>query len=77
MMADFCKQCSLDIFGEDFGELANLGPVPEAYYAVLCEGCVEAVVNIKGECRSHTCLKKHGLTQLFTPLLSDPKSIPS
>lgn len=38
-MADFCKQCSIDNFGEDFGDLAGLcqpGEVVEA----LCEGCI-------------------------------------
>lgn len=28
-MADFCQQCSITIFGEDMGDLANLLPVPK------------------------------------------------
>ena len=52
-MADFCKQCSIDIFGEDFEDLSGLGygkPLAEgAVYPVLCEGCGYINVNEKGE----------------------------
>ena len=37
-MADFCSQCSIEHFGKDFGDLANLcgnGEVAQ----VICEGC--------------------------------------
>lgn len=55
-MADFCRQCSLDIFGEDFGDLAGLaglGPThfPGWGYAALCEGCGLILVNDYGECQ--------------------------
>jgi hypothetical protein len=61
-MADFCKQCSEDLFGEDFGDLANL-PEPDAngYSNVICEGCGMAKVDAKGVCWSKTCLKRHGM----------------
>lgn len=42
-MADFCKECSIDTFGQDFGDFADL--VTESEVAkgigayVLCEGC--------------------------------------
>ena len=37
-MADFCKECSIRIFSEDFADLAGLcGRGEEA--EVLCEGC--------------------------------------
>jgi hypothetical protein len=60
-MADFCKQCSEDMFGSDCGDLEGL--CDEAHVAhVLCEGCgFECVVNYEGLCLSETCLKKHGL----------------
>lgn len=59
-MADFCKQCSIDNFGEDFGDL-KLGPLePGKYWVVLCEDCGPIQVNQEGECVSPDCLKKHG-----------------
>lgn len=47
-MADFCKDCSIELFGEDFKELANIAREGEAAY-VLCEGCGYIWVNSKGE----------------------------
>lgn len=42
-MADFCKECSIDLFGENFGDLANLGDgkelPPDHGWRALCEGC--------------------------------------
>lgn len=54
-MADFCRQCSLDDFGEDHGDLAYLGglapTLPPGYgYPVICEGCGFILVNDQGEC---------------------------
>lgn len=63
-MADFCKQCSLEIFGEDFKELA--GQLTEKQVAkgfvakCICEGCGFTYVNNEGECVAPDCLKKHG-----------------
>lgn len=65
-MADFCQQCSTEIFGKDFKELANLMP-PEKYDAAkgigcgaLCEGCGDyIVVDIDGKCIADWC-PKHG-----------------
>jgi hypothetical protein len=42
-MADFCKACSIQVFGEDYGDLAGL-TTPEnvadgLYCNVLCKGC--------------------------------------
>ena len=63
-MADFCKQCSFDIFGEDTGDLAGLlsQEDDEAGYkaVVLCEGCGPIQVNNAGECLSADCLEQHG-----------------
>lgn len=63
-MADFCKQCSEDIFGEDFGELAGLikeEQVTQGFYAVaICEGCGYTLVDHTGKCVAIDCIKKHG-----------------
>lgn len=59
-MADFCKACSIKLFGEDLGELAGITPV-EAWkegraYGVLCEGCGPIQVDPEGRCVSCNCL---------------------
>ena len=63
-MADFCMQCSIELFGEDCGDLANLYPdeelLPGYGWAVLCEGCGPAIVDYDGRCIAKHCLKKHG-----------------
>lgn len=63
-MADFCKACSIEMFGEDYGDLANLGgeePLEEGYgYAVICEGCGPTLVNKAGECIADDC-PEHGV----------------
>jgi hypothetical protein len=63
-MADFCKQCSEEIFGEDFGDFVfdADGPQPSENYRchVLCEGCgFNCLVDRDGRCWSETCLKHH------------------
>lgn len=63
-MADFCKQCSIEIFGEDFGDLRGLstpGDTEQGLYAVvICEGCGGTQVDHEGKCVSDHCLKGHG-----------------
>lgn len=63
-MADFCKQCSEEIFCEDTGDLANITkPFQQAeglYAVVLCEGCGPIQVDVDGKCISPDCYKKHG-----------------
>lgn len=59
-MADFCKQCSIKMFGKDFKELAGLVPEEDAAAGfatdvVICEGCGPIQVNIHGECISEDC----------------------
>jgi hypothetical protein len=51
-MADFCKQCSLEVFGEDSRDLANITKVEDwnagkAVY-VICEGCGPIQVDPNG-----------------------------
>lgn len=54
-MADFCSQCSKELFGEDFSDLAGLfEPTAEAQsIPALCEGCGPTAVNAAGECIYH------------------------
>lgn len=52
-MSDYCQQCSIEIFGEDNRDLANL-----AVYGVsivLCEGCGIIKVNADGKCVDDGC----------------------
>ena len=64
-MADFCKQCSIEIFGEDYKELANLGPkyglMPGEGWTAICEGCGYIVVSQDGTCIAEDCVR-HGTT---------------
>lgn len=56
-MADFCKQCSILMFGEDFGDLASEAehwPEGAAAITVLCEGCGAISVDRSGKCLDHT-----------------------
>ena len=60
-MADFCKQCSIENFGQDFGELANLITEEDTKNGlvsspVICEGCGIIQVNHLGECVSEDCM---------------------
>lgn len=61
-MADFCKQCSIDTFAEDFGDLANIANEGSTVIT-LCEGCGPCEVDHSGRCVSTDCLKKHGNQQ--------------
>ncbi len=41
-MADFCKQCSIDMFGKDYGDLAGMVD-PGGVIWTICEGCEDTV----------------------------------
>lgn len=60
-MADFCKQCSEELFGNDFGDLKNLGEgaelKPGMGWLALCEGCGVIVVDNEGKCSAEDCSK--------------------
>lgn len=64
LMADFCKQCSIEIFDQDFNDLAGITkPEDQAkglFAVVICEGCGLIQVDAEGKCISSNCLKKHG-----------------
>lgn len=63
-MADFCHQCSVENFYEDFKDLAGLSDEAATkrglFPVVLCEGCGPCQVNHDGVCVSVDCVKKHG-----------------
>jgi hypothetical protein len=68
-MADFCKACSIDIFGEDFKELALITKEEDwkggKACTALCEGCGFIQVDPEGNCVSPDCFEEtkpgHGL----------------
>ena len=47
-MADFCKECSFRLFGEDHGDFKNITNKDE-FAQALCEGCGFIWVNQQGE----------------------------
>lgn len=65
-MADFCKQCSIDVFGEDFGDMAGISKPEDTakgfYAGVLCEDCGYIQVDHLGNCITHGSQPKHGFT---------------
>lgn len=65
-MSDFCKQCSEELFGKDFGDFKGLITPEEVREGkgavVLCEDCVTCMVDHEGRCIA-ACEKNHG-TQL-------------
>ena len=68
-MADFCRQCSIDHFKEDFGDLKGITKEEHWQKAmacqVICEGCGYIQVDPDGNCVSPDCVEKgktgHGL----------------
>ena len=62
-MADFCKQCSIDVYGEDMKDLSGLSTELDTngdlYPVVLCEGCGPTQVDHTGVCVSPDC-SNHG-----------------
>lgn len=46
-MADFCKECSLEVYGHNFADFAGLTSVKDweegKAAVVLCEGCGEVI----------------------------------
>ena len=62
-MADFCQQCSLELFGDDYQELAGLSTAEDTakglFPVVICEGCGFIQVDHEGKCVSEDCLSGH------------------
>ena len=66
-MADFCKQDSIALFGEDFGDMKNITKKEDwdkgLAVTVLCEDCGPIQVDPEGNCISVDCWNKHGVEQ--------------
>lgn len=62
-MAEFCKQCSLEVWGEDtkdFVDRITEKDVAAGFIAVVtCEGCELTYVDHEGICKNPRC-SKHG-----------------
>ena len=58
-MADFCMQCSLEVFNKDFGDLKDIVKTGQTI-KTICEGCGYCIVDHTGRCVSKECLEKHG-----------------
>ena len=62
-MADFCTECSMEMFNKDFEELAGLSTAEDTkndlFPCVICEGCGFIQVDHTGKCISETCLRGH------------------
>ncbi len=62
-MADFCKQCSIENFCEDFGELAGITKSEDwkkgLSVVVLCEGCGPTQVDPEGRCTGNCSKLEH------------------
>jgi len=55
-MANFCKSCSIELFGKDFEELKPKEPAePGYYYSGICETCGMIQVDNDGDCVSEDC----------------------
>lgn len=77
-MASFCRQCSIEMFGEDFGDYRrgeeekkldlSLSPDSYFFYPVICEECGPwCEVDDEGVCIGDSCLMKHGAKENRVP----------
>ena len=67
-MADFCKQCTLELFGSDMpNDMAGITSKEDWKQGlsclVLCEDCGPCQVDPEGNCISPDCLKSHGFKE--------------
>lgn len=65
-MAEFCAQCSKELFGQDYGDLKGIVAIEGGHLGtdlatVVCEGCGIVQVDNSGRCVSVDCDKQHGL----------------
>jgi len=84
-MAEFCRQCNWELWGEEPSDLDHFGqgkpPLEEGYgYPAICEGCGFILVNDTGSCITKNCLKKGHLAYArahpVPPLPSQPSLKP-
>lgn len=64
-MADFCLQCSGELFDNeiknDFIGISTEADTKNGLFAVvLCEGCGPTQVDHNGKCMAPDCAEKHG-----------------
>lgn len=63
-MASYCKQCSIDNFGQDYDDWTGHSTKEDTarglFAGVLCEGCGPCLMDHEGRCVSPDCLEKHG-----------------
>jgi len=72
-----CKQCSIDLWGKDCGDLKGVAPLDSSRgWPVVCEGCGPILVNSEGECLTN-CVFHHGMKEKGPPYnMSDPQLEP-
>lgn len=63
-MADFCRQCSIDLWGKDTQDLMGINKETEleegAGFVVICEGCGFIRVDHAGQCLGDSdCIAHH------------------
>ncbi len=60
-MADYCQQCSIELFGQDSKDFADdrNESLVRTVMTVVCEGCGFALVDKDGKCVGGHCLKSH------------------
>ena len=67
-MADFCKQCSIEMWGKDTEDFKGIQTAEHTSHGifthVICEGCGHTQVNHLGVCVSPDCLERHGKKNL-------------
>ena len=74
-MADFCKKCSIRMFGSDFGDLKGL--CDEGYTTrVICEGCGPVHVDHEGVCKIEDCKACNPTPPPFVEYTKFPLNIP-
>lgn len=60
-MADFCRQCSMELFGKDFGNMKGATTKEDwekgLAAVVLCEHCGHIQVDPEGNCVSNDCME--------------------
>ena len=63
-MAEFCKQCSIIVWGEDTGDFKGIQEEKHTkegvFTHVICEHCGPTIVDHLGVCVYKDCIEKHG-----------------
>ena len=74
-VADFCKKCSIDMFGEDFRELAGISTKEDTdnglFASAICEGCGFIQVNHDGECVTDDCIENGHKPKIVCPVVEE------